>query len=77
MTESQKAFEERFSMLDLEKDSLEVYTNSVTLKRFISWVAGESYGRKQALEDAVALFNQPHVEHFGSSVVEMLEELIK
>ena len=33
--------------------------------------------RKQTLEEAIALFNQPHVEHFGSNIVEMLEELLK
>jgi hypothetical protein len=75
MNESQKAFEARFPCLNLEKVSLVFYTNSITLKRFSSWVAGEAYGRKQALEELKAAFL--NFENNKVAQLAIVKELIK
>ena len=75
-TKSKQAFEAKFKNFDLHKDSDGNYICGTTFPMYVSWQAAEAFARKQALEDAIALFNQPHVEHFGSNIVEMLEELL-
>lgn len=65
-TKEQQAFEVWLSTLPRRPHTPAAYDWCLA-----TWQAS----RKQALEDAIALFNQPHVEHFGSNIVEMLEEL--
>jgi hypothetical protein len=60
MTESQKAFEENYKDFydlpdtELLKNSKGDYANNRHYVEFKKWQAAEAYGRKQALEDAVA-----------------------
>ena len=48
------------------------------VRRFsdIAWEAWQA-SRKQALEEAMALFPQPHMEYFGATIQEEIQELLK
>jgi hypothetical protein len=74
MTESQKAFKTWFDV-----NYASYYGQQAPIAVKAAWQAAEAYGRKKALEEAIALFDNQEwdTRYLADTVAQELKELIK
>lgn len=79
LAKSQKAFEAKFPAMEFAMYTPTQYKDNFTESCFCVWQAAETFARKQALEDAIAIFRSDEVKlafNALSKAKAMVQELL-